>query len=203
MSLENQCNEVRYVLSQGTHVGCSSPFSKYECVLKLWPIHNLTSTTSSFRSALKAGHHLPKIELIEFFSQFGTASTRDLAFKSLTLSQLSYQCFPILGLCISCNTETSAKYFFTYTQDQHVSNSNTKYLMDKVCRMFQGIINQFSFSLVEVHLHGVLLKEHNAAIVEFVLDFSYRKADHELKETESKPLKEKQYWRLCILKCET
>ena len=40
-------------------------FSKYECVMKLWPILSLASTTSSYPSALNAGRHSPKIDLIE------------------------------------------------------------------------------------------------------------------------------------------
>ena len=34
--------------------------------MKLWPILSLASATSSFRSALNAGRHSPKIDLIEW-----------------------------------------------------------------------------------------------------------------------------------------
>ena len=76
MNFENQYSEVDafvclicLIVCEGSIKGDTCrlflPFSKYECVMKLWPILSLASTIPPFQSILKVGRHSPKIDLIE------------------------------------------------------------------------------------------------------------------------------------------
>lgn len=62
-----------YADLQVWHVGCFSSFSRYECVILVWPMCKQTNTTSSFWDFLYPGFHLPSIGLI-CSNLFGTLS---------------------------------------------------------------------------------------------------------------------------------